>query len=78
MLVLLLVVIAVLGVAAYQTIKWAQGPVVPPEQHPPSKVVVIPDGVPVLSRSVKTYWLVPKTSRNQVGPTLLAVSLSNT
>ena len=44
MLVLLLVVIAVLGVAAYQTIKWAQGPVVPPEQHPPSKVVVIPDG----------------------------------
>ena len=44
MLVLLLVVIAVLGVAAYQIIKWAQGPVVPPEQHPPSKVVVIPDG----------------------------------
>lgn len=43
-LVLLLVVSAVLGVAAYQIIKWAQGPVVPPEQHPPSKVVVIPDG----------------------------------
>jgi UPF0755 protein len=34
----------VLGVAAYQTIRWAEGPVIPTEEHPPSKVVVIPDG----------------------------------
>ena len=33
-----------LGVAAYQTIRWAEGPAIPTEQHPPSKVVVIPDG----------------------------------
>ena len=33
-----------LGVAAYQTIRWAEGPAVPAEQHPPSKVIVIPDG----------------------------------
>ena len=35
---------AVLGVAAYQTIRWAEGPVIPAQEHPPSKVVVIPDG----------------------------------
>jgi len=40
----LLVVMVALGVAAYQTIRWAEGPAVPPEEHPPSKVVVIPDG----------------------------------
>ena len=40
----LLVVMVALGVAAYQTIRWAEGPVIPPEAHPPSKVVVIPDG----------------------------------
>ena len=33
-----------LGAAAYQTIRWAEGPVIPPQQHPLSKVVVIPDG----------------------------------
>ncbi len=33
-----------LGVGAYQTIRWAEGPAIPPEAHPPSKVVVIPDG----------------------------------
>jgi UPF0755 protein len=33
-----------LGVAAYQAIRWAEGPVIPTETHPPSKVVVIPDG----------------------------------
>ena len=33
-----------LGVAAYQTIRWAEGPAIPTEEHPPSKVVVIPDG----------------------------------
>jgi UPF0755 protein len=41
---LLLVAVVVLGVAAYQTIRWAEGPVIPTEAHPPSKVVVIPDG----------------------------------
>jgi UPF0755 protein len=40
----LLVAMAALGVAAYQTIRWAEGPVIPAQQHPPSKVVVIPDG----------------------------------
>ena len=34
----------VLGVAAYQAIRWAEGPAVPTEAHPPSKVVIIPDG----------------------------------
>ena len=33
-----------LGVAAYQMIRWAEGPVIPAQEHPPSKVVVIPDG----------------------------------
>lgn len=33
-----------LGAAAYQAIRWAEGPAIPPEAHPPSKVVVIPDG----------------------------------
>jgi UPF0755 protein len=40
----LLVVTAALGVAAYQTIRWAEGPAIPTETHPHSKVVVIPDG----------------------------------
>ena len=35
---------AALGVTAYQTIRWAEGPAIPTEEHPPSKVVVIPDG----------------------------------
>jgi len=30
--------------AAYQAIKWAEGPAVPPQEHPPSKVVSIPEG----------------------------------
>jgi UPF0755 protein len=34
---------AVLGIAAYQAVKWAEGPAVPPRLHPPSKVVTIPD-----------------------------------
>lgn len=34
----------VLGVAAYQTIRWAEGPVIPAQEHPPSKVVLIQDG----------------------------------
>jgi len=33
-----------LGVAAYQAIRWAEGPAVPAQQNPLSKVVVIPDG----------------------------------
>jgi UPF0755 protein len=40
----LLVAIVALGVAAYQAVRWAEGPAVPTEEHPPSKVVVIPDG----------------------------------
>lgn len=30
--------------AAYQAIKWAEGPAVPPQEHPYSKIVSIPDG----------------------------------
>ena len=33
-----------LGVAAYQAIRWAEGPAIPTEAHPPSKVVAISDG----------------------------------
>jgi UPF0755 protein len=40
----LLVGTVALGVVAYQTIRWAEGPVIPAEERPPSKVVVIPDG----------------------------------
>jgi UPF0755 protein len=40
----LLVVVVALGVAAYQAIRWAEGPAIPTEERPPSKVVVIPDG----------------------------------
>jgi UPF0755 protein len=42
-LLLLLVAVAALGVAAYQIIKWAEGPAVPARLNPPSKVVSIPD-----------------------------------
>jgi UPF0755 protein len=40
---LLLVALAALGIAAYQIIRWAEGPAVPARLHPPSKVVTIPD-----------------------------------
>ena len=40
----LLIGVVALGVAAYQAIRWAEGPVIPTEEHPPSQVVVIPDG----------------------------------
>jgi UPF0755 protein len=41
----LLVVVVALGAAAYLAIRWAESPVVPTEAHPPSKVVVISDGL---------------------------------
>jgi UPF0755 protein len=41
---LLLVVVVALGVAAFQAIRWAEGPVIPTQEHLPSKAVVIPDG----------------------------------
>ncbi|MEO5956703.1 MAG: endolytic transglycosylase MltG [Nitrospiraceae bacterium] len=41
---LLLVAMVGLGVAAYQTIRWAEGPLIPAQQRPPSKIIVIPDG----------------------------------
>ena len=40
----LLVAVVALGAAAYLAIRWAEGPVIPTETHPPSKVVIIPDG----------------------------------
>ena len=40
----LLLGVVALGVAAYQAVRWAEGPVIPTEEHPPSQVVVIPDG----------------------------------
>src|SRR6476619_6309853 len=42
-LLVLLVTAAVLGVAAYQVLKWAQEPAVPARLRPPSKTVTIPD-----------------------------------
>ncbi len=39
-----MILVAVAGLAAYQILKWAQGPVVPAQEQPPAKVVVIPDG----------------------------------
>ena len=41
----LLVMVVALGGAAYLAIRWVEGPVVPTETHPPSKVVVISDGL---------------------------------
>jgi UPF0755 protein len=39
-----LIAVVAFGVAAYQAIRWAEGPVVPAQDSPPSKVVVILDG----------------------------------
>ncbi|HEU4683573.1 MAG TPA: endolytic transglycosylase MltG [Nitrospira sp.] len=44
MLALLLITAAAVGIAAYRVITWAEGPAASPQDHPPSKVVVIPDG----------------------------------
>jgi peptidoglycan lytic transglycosylase G len=41
---LLLAAVIALGMAAYQAIRWAEGPAVPAQEHPPSKIVVIPEG----------------------------------
>ena len=41
---LLLAAVIALGMAAFQAIRWAEGPAVPPQEHPPSKIVVIPEG----------------------------------
>jgi len=43
-LVLLLVAVVALGMAVYHTIRWAEGPAVPAQERPSSKVVMIPDG----------------------------------
>jgi len=42
--VLLLAAVVALGMAAYQAIKWAEGPAAPAQERPPSKVIAIPDG----------------------------------
>jgi UPF0755 protein len=42
-LLVLLLAVAALGIAAYQIIKWAEGPAVSARLHPPSTVVTIPD-----------------------------------
>jgi UPF0755 protein len=39
----LLIAGAALGVAAYQIIRWAEGPAIPARLHPPSQVITIPD-----------------------------------
>lgn len=41
---MLVLAVALAGVAAYQTMKWAEAPVVTEAEHPPSKVVVIAEG----------------------------------
>jgi UPF0755 protein len=43
LLVLLLAAVAVLGLAAYLILRWAEEPAVPARLHPPSKTVTIPD-----------------------------------
>ena len=44
---ILLIVAAVAGaVAWYQTIRWAEAPLSTEAEHPPSKIVVIPEGAP--------------------------------
>ncbi|HET8721236.1 MAG TPA: endolytic transglycosylase MltG [Nitrospira sp.] len=43
LLAVVLITAAALGMAAYQTIKWAQEPAVSPRLRPPSKTVTIPD-----------------------------------
>ena len=43
-LIVLVLAVALAGVAAYQMMKWAEAPVVAEAEHPPSKVVVIPEG----------------------------------
>jgi len=40
----LVLAVALAGVAGYQMMKWAEAPVVTEAEHPPSKVVVIPEG----------------------------------
>jgi UPF0755 protein len=42
-LIVLLLAAVVAGVAAYQMIRWASTPAVPPATHPPSQTVLIPD-----------------------------------
>lgn len=41
---LAIVACAIAGVVGYRTMQWTDGPVVPPEHHPPSQIVVVPDG----------------------------------
>ncbi|NOS79833.1 MAG: endolytic transglycosylase MltG [Nitrospira sp.] len=43
-LIVLVLAVALAGVAAYQMMKWAEAPVVTEAEHPPSKVVVIAEG----------------------------------
>jgi UPF0755 protein len=43
-LIVLVLAVALAGVAGYQMMKWAEAPVVTEAEHPPSKVVVIPEG----------------------------------
>ncbi|MEK7337285.1 MAG: endolytic transglycosylase MltG [Nitrospirota bacterium] len=43
-LIVLVLAVALAGVAAYQMMKWAEAPVVTEAEHPPSKVVVITEG----------------------------------
>ena len=40
----ILIVLCLAGAAAYQALRWAQRPVVSPDQQPPAQIVVIPEG----------------------------------
>ncbi|MFO0773890.1 MAG: endolytic transglycosylase MltG [Nitrospiraceae bacterium] len=44
LLLIALVAAAVAAIVGYRAMQWADGPVVPSDSHPPSQVVVIPDG----------------------------------
>lgn len=43
-LLVLLIAFVVAGVVGYRALQWADGPVIPPEQHPASQIIVIPEG----------------------------------
>src|SRR6185437_3830571 len=43
-LIILIAVVALAGVAGYQMIRWAEAPVLSESDHPPQKIVVIPEG----------------------------------
>ena len=44
---LMLVAVILAGIAGYQVLRWAQSPVISAPPKPPSKIVVVPEAVPI-------------------------------